>query len=98
MSLPNLVETSSSSEIPLLPDQLEDPVSFFLFPFMLGPAALIGLGALLTGPIGWSWTELNYHHFGKMTRATIEHLMTSIHHRFEMINAELEEGFTSIIM
>ena len=80
------------------PDQLQDPVSFFFVPLAIGPAALIGLGALLTGPdpgpIGWSWTELNYHVFGRHARETMEELMTSIHRRLDMINVELEAGFT----
>lgn len=81
-----------------LSPSIEDPVgSIFMYPFVMGPAAIIGLAALLTGPIGWTWVEVSFGVYGKKQRDTIANFLDSVLLRLQKLNNDLDIGFQSVL-
>ena len=78
-------------------DPPEQPVGvFFAFPFVMGPGSIIGLAALLAGPIGLIWAETQFNHYGILTRGTVESFMESNTRQFHLMHHNLEDGFQKV--
>ena len=73
----NLDNYSDNLTLPFA--QIEDPTgSFFVFPFFIGPAAIMGLSSAVAGVASWVWADVSYGMFSLVEHKTANEFLDSV--------------------
>lgn len=89
-----LLEAVSDNELRMM---RKISVAFFKFPFVLGPTAIIGIAALLTGPLGIISAEFSHSVHGLRHEEKLMMLIRRIRQEYNVLNNQIDFKFKHLL-